>query len=343
MKLYRLIRHADGMRPTLTDAPVPEPGPGEVRLRVEAASLNYRDLIVRDGAAYGPVEGRIPLSDAAGRVDAVGPRPASAEAAPWTVGDRVAASFFRDWACGPFKARYMASALGGATDGVLADYVVLPETALVRSPDHLSAVETATLPCAAVTAWQALVVRGGLRTGDTLLVQGTGGVALFGLQFAVAIGARTIVISSSDEKLSRARALGASDLINYRTTPDWDRAVLERTGGDGVSHVLELGGPATYERSLKAIAPGGTIAQIGVLTGFGPQPNLARLQGMNATIVGITVGSTEHFAAMNAFIAEKRIAPVLDRVFAFDEVAQAYAHLRGAGHFGKIAIKVAET
>ncbi len=344
MKLYRLIRHADGLRPILTEAPVPEPGPGEVRLRVEAASLNYRDLIVRDGAAYSPVEGRIPLSDAAGRVDAIGPRPAGAQPAPWAIGDRVAASFFRDWVRGPFKARYMASALGGTTtDGVLAEYIVLPETALVGSPDHLSAVETATLPCAAVTAWQALMVRGGLHAGDTLLVQGTGGVALFGLQFAVAIGARAIVISSSEDKLSRARTLGASDLINYRTTPDWDRVVLERTGGDGVSHVLELGGPATYNRSLKVIAAGGTIAQIGVLTGFGPQPNLARLQGMNANIAGITVGSTEHFAAMNAFISEKRIAPVLDRVFAFDEVAQAYAHLRGAGHFGKIAIKIAQT
>ncbi|MBR1219456.1 NAD(P)-dependent alcohol dehydrogenase [Bradyrhizobium sp. U87765 SZCCT0131] len=336
MKLYRLTRHADGARATLTDAPLPEPKAGEVRVRIAAASLNYRDLLVRDGVAKGNGEGRIPLSDAAGEVDAVG-----VNVHRLAVGDRVAASFFRDWTDGPFHARYMNAALGGSlTDGVLAEHVVLPEHAWVRLPDTLDAMAAATLPCAAVTAWHALVVRGGLRAGDTVLVQGTGGVALFGLQFAVALGARVIVLSSSDDKLARARALGATDLVNYRTTPEWDAAVLELTGGAGVSHVLELGGPQTYQRALNVIGAGGRIAQIGVLTGFGPQPNLARLQGMNADILGITVGSRAHFENMLGFIAEHRITPVIDRVFAFDDVENAYAHLRAATHVGKVVIRV---
>jgi len=336
MKLYRLTRHADGPRPTLTEAPLPEPGPHEVRVRIEAASLNYRDLLVLGGVAQGAGDGRIPLSDAAGTVDAVG-----AQVRHLAVGDRVAASFFHDWTDGPFQARYMSSALGGsATDGVLAEHVVLPETAWVRVPATLDAVEAATLPCAAVTAWHGLIARGGLSAGDTLLVQGTGGVALFGLQFAAALGARVIVLSSSDDKLARARALGATDLVNYRTTPDWDAAVLDLTGGQGVSHVLELGGPQTYQRSLNVVGAGGRIAQIGVLTGFGPQPNLARLQSMNADIIGVTVGSRAHFEDMLAFIAERRITPVIDRVFAFDAVNDAYAHLRAAHHVGKVVIRV---
>lgn len=336
MRLYHLSQHANPAGPLPVEGATPVPGPGEVRVRIEAASLNFRDLLVLDGAAKGGFDGRIPLSDGAGVVDAVGPG-----VARWRIGDRVAAAFFRDWIGGPFKSRYMASALGGSeADGVLAEKIILPEQSLVAIPEHLSADEAATLPCAAVTAWQALMARGGLRTGDTLLVQGTGGVALFGLQFAAAVGARVIVISSSDEKLARAKALGASVLINYRATPDWDKAVLEQTDGEGASFVLELGGPATYERSLRAVAPGGKIAQIGVLTGFGPQPNLARLQSANADILGITVGSVEHFEAMNAFIGEKRIAPVIDRIFPFEDVAGAYACLRSAQHFGKVVVRV---
>jgi NADPH:quinone reductase-like Zn-dependent oxidoreductase len=336
MRLYRLSQHAKPAGPLLAEGDTPVPGPGEVRVRIEAASLNFRDLLVLDGAAQGGYDGRIPLSDGAGVVDAVG-----SGVTRWRIGDRVAAAFFRDWIAGPFRSGYMPSALGGnTTDGVLAEKIILPERSLVSIPGHLSAEEAATLPCAAVTAWQALFARGGLRAGDTLLVQGTGGVALFGLQFAVAVGARVIVISSSDEKLARAGQLGAAVLVNYRTTPDWDKAVLEQTGGEGANFVLELGGPATYERSLRVLAAGGKIAQIGVLTGFGPQPNLARLQTLNADILGITVGSLEHFEAMNAFIGEKRIAPVIDRVFPFEEAAGAYAYLRSARHFGKVVVRV---
>jgi len=173
-----------------------------------------------------------------------------------------------------------------------------------------------------------------------VLVQGTGGVALFGLQFAVAKGARVVVVSSSDAKLERARDLGASILINYRSTPDWDEAVLRQTDGEGVSHLLELGGPDTYDRFLRTLAAGGKLAQIGVLTGFGPQPNLARLQSMNATILGITVGSAAHFSTMNSYLALTGIQPVIDCLLDFEDVAGAYQHLRSSKHFGKIVIRV---
>ncbi|RKP43911.1 zinc-dependent alcohol dehydrogenase family protein [Pararobbsia silviterrae] len=336
MRSYRLLPIGDTVAPTVTDDVVPILGPFEVLIRVRAASLNYRDLIVLDGAVNGDYDGRIPLSDAAGDVTAIGD-----QVTRWKVGDKVAASFFRDWLDGPFKAEYLRSAQGGsATDGVLAEYIALSETSLVAIPQHLSMEQAAALPCAAVTAWQALIARGQIEAESTVLIQGTGGVALFALQFAVAKGARVIVLSSSDEKLERAARLGASALINYKATPEWDKAVIEQTGGQGASHVLELGGPGTFERSLRALAPGGKIAQIGVLTGFGPTPNLARLQNLNADILGITVGSVSHFTAMNAFIDERRLAPIIDQIFAFEDVANAYAYLRSGHHFGKIVVRV---
>lgn len=334
MKAYQL--HADGGvgRLVRVDVAEPEPAQGEVRMRVEAASLNYRDLLIRQSAGQGGLDGRVPLSDGAGVVDAVGPG-----VTQWRVGDRVAAAFFRDWVSGPFKSGYMAAAYGGRTlDGLLRDHVVLPAHALVAVPPHLTSVEAATLPCAAVTAWHGLVTRGGLRQGDTLLVQGTGGVALFGLQFAAALGARAIVISSSTAKLDRAKALGASILINYQDRPDWDVAVMEATDGQGASHILELGGPGTYDRSIRSVASGGKIVQIGVLTGFGPKPDLARLQSENADILGVTVGSADHFVAMNRFLSEHAIRPVVDRVYGFEDVPDAFAQLQAGSHFGKIVV-----
>ncbi|PDT92022.1 NAD(P)-dependent alcohol dehydrogenase [Bradyrhizobium sp. Y36] len=336
MKAYHLNSHAGAGRLVRTDVSKPEPGNSEVRVKVEAASLNYRDLLILDRAGQNELTGRIPLSDGAGVVDAIG-----SHVAQWRVGDRVAASFFRDWISGPFKSSYVSSSLGGNTmDGMLAEYVVLPATALVPVPAHLSSIEAATLPCAGVTAWHGLVTRGRMGKGDTLLVQGTGGVALFGLQFATALGARAIVISSSDEKLARARALGGSILINYRDTPDWDVALMKATDGAGASHILELGGPGTYDRSLRSVASGGKIIQIGVLTGFGPKPDLARLQWENADIIGVTVGSVEHFTTMNRFLSEHSIHPIVDRIYGFDEVPEAYAHLRSGSHFGKIVVKL---
>jgi NADPH:quinone reductase-like Zn-dependent oxidoreductase len=336
MKAYHLSDRAGAGGVVRADVSKPEPDKGEVRIRVEAASLNYRDLMILDRAGEGALNGRVPLSDGAGIVDAIG-----SDVLQWQLGDRVAASFFRDWVTGPFKASYLPSALGGNTmDGMLAEYVVLPASSLVSVPAQLSSIEAATLPCAGVTAWHGLIARGGMGNGDTLLVQGTGGVALFGLQFAAAVGARAIVISSSDEKLARARALGGSILINYRDTPNWDAALMKVTNGEGATHILELGGPGTYDRSLRSVASGGKIIQIGVLTGFGPKPDLARLQWANADIIGVTVGSGEHFAAMNRFLSDNTIHPIVDRVYGFDEAPEAYAYLRSGSHFGKVVVKL---
>jgi len=335
-RAYRLVPTDGGSHLDRVEDVAPRPGPGDVLVRVEAASLNYRDLLVLRGQ-LGPVrKGLVPLSDGAGRVVATG-----REVTRWRVGDRVAPIFYQNWIAGPYREAYGPAALGGGdADGVLADLITVPEASLVRIPDELSVEEAATLPCAALTAWQALVVRGRLAAGDTLLVQGTGGVALFGMQIASALGARTIVLSSSDEKRKRAAKLGAFATVNYRATPDWDVAVRKLTDGLGVSHILELGGPDTFDRSLRALAAGGRIAQIGVFTGFGPRSNLFRLQQINGTIDGVNVGSAEQFEAMNAFLVAHRIKPVIDRSFAFDEAQAAYDELASGRHFGKLVIRL---
>lgn len=335
-RAYRLNPIDGGHRLQRVEDEAPRLGPREVLVKIEAASLNYRDLLVLRGQ-LGPVrKGLIPLSDGAGQVVATG-----AEVKLWRVGDRVAPIFYRDWVGGPYREAYGPAALGGGeTDGVLADLIAVPEASLVRIPNGWSFEEGATLPCAALTAWQALAVRGRLAAGDTLLVQGTGGVALFGLQIASALGARTIVLSSSDEKRERATKLGAFATVNYRTTPDWDVEVRRLTDGLGVSHILELGGPDTFDRSLRALAAWGHIAQIGVFTGFGPRSNLIRLQQINGTIDGINVGSAEQFAAMNTFLAAHEIKPVIDRSFAFDEAEAAYDELASGRHFGKLVIRL---
>lgn len=337
MKAYRYTTPSAAGAPTITlgESSRPEPGPGEVLVRMQAASVNYRDLLMLDAAARGEMENRISLSDGAGFVEAIGPG-----ARRWSVGSRVMTSFNRDWISGPYRTAYAASGLGGtAVDGVLADYVVLPEAAVVAIPESLSFMEAACLPCAAVTAWNGLVVRAGLKSGDTLLVQGTGGVAMFGLQFGIALGAEVIVLSSSHDKLAKAQGMGASALINYRERPDWDAAVMEATSGQGASHILELGGPQTYDRSVGSIAAGGTIVQVGVLSGFDPTPHLRRLMWMNANIMAVTVGSAEHLAAVAAFVAERSIHPVIDTAFAFDEAPLALEYLRSGAHFGKILIE----
>ncbi len=254
-------------------------------------------------------------------------------------GDRVSPNFFPDWRSGGFSAAYFAKALGGGqSDGVLSDYIVADEASVVAVAPHLTLSEAATLPCAGLTVWHALFERGGLQAGETVLVQGTGGVALFGLQLARAHGARVIVTSSSDAKLERARALGAWQTINYRAQPEWEKVALEFTDGRGVDHILELGGPETYNRSIAAVAAGGSIAQIGVLTGFDSKPDILPLQLKNASIHGICVGSVEQFERLNRFVAKHRIRPVIDRHFAFDEAPAAYEHLKAAGHFGKVVI-----
>lgn len=334
-RVYRLIPAENGHRLTRQEEAVPRPAGREVLVRIRAASLNYRDLLVQRGQLGEVRDGLIPLSDGAGEVVAMG-----SDVSQWRVGDRVAPLFYQLWTAGKYREAYGPSALGGGhSDGVLADVIAVPEASLVRIPDTFDFAEAATLPCAALTAWHALVVRGGLAAGDTVLVQGTGGVALFGLQIATALGARVIVLSSSDDKRERASRLGAFATVNYRTTPDWDIEVRKLTDGLGVSHLLELGGPDTFDRSLRAIRAGGHIAQIGVFTGFGPQSNLMRLQLINASIDGINVGSGEQFAAMNSFIAGRGLKPIIDRSFAFDEADAAYAHLASGRHFGKVVIR----
>lgn len=332
MKVQIVAATGEGTTLALAERPAPEPGPGEVRLRVRAVSLNHRDLLVR--RAPGMI-GTVPVSDGAGEIDAVGPG-----VTRWRPGDRVMALFIPEWVAGPWRRSHAQGALGQAgVDGVLAQQVVLPETAFVAIPPGLSFAEAATLPCAGVTAWNGLVERGQLAAGDTLLVQGTGGVALFALQIARALGVRCICISSSDDKLDRARALGAEVGINYRDRPDWDRAVLDATGGEGASHVLEIGGRDTFDRSLRAVAPEGRIIQVGVLTG-GAQPDLRALIGANAEICGIYVGSGTHLERVAGFLETHAIRPVIDSTFAFADAEAAHEHLRSGRHFGKIVIEV---
>lgn len=335
-RIYRLVSAEGGLRLARGEERPPTLNPQHVLVRIEAVSLNYRDLLILRGQLGQVREGLVPLSDGAGTVVATGNA-----VTRWRNGDRVAPIFYPAWTCGPYREAYGPSALGGGdSDGVLAELIAVPEESLAGIPDALNTEEASTLPCAALTAWQALVVRGQVKTSDTVLIQGTGGVALFALQFATALGARTIVLSSSDEKRERARQFGAWATVNYRTTPDWDIEVRRLTDGRGVSHILELGGPDTFDRSLRALAAGGRIAQIGVFTGFGPQSNLFRLQLINADINGINVGSGEQFNAMNEFIAVHGIKPVIDRSFTFDETEAAYDYLASGQQFGKIVIKL---
>jgi NADPH:quinone reductase-like Zn-dependent oxidoreductase len=334
MKAYR-IREFGGVGSLgREDLPEPRPGHGEVAIRVHAASLNYRDLMIARGQ-YNPNLPRplVPLSDGAGVVEEVG-----SGVSRFRVGDRVAGCFMPDWQAGPIDDRAGKTALGAGGVGMLAERVVLPEGGVVATPGHLSDEEAATLPCAAVTAWHALFDSGGLRPGDSVLVQGTGGVSLFALQFARSAGARVIATSGSDEKLGRVLALGASDGINYKTTPDWDKKVRELTGGRGVDHVVEVGGAGTLPRSIKAVRTGGHIALIGVLTGgeIDPRPLLMR----SVRLQGIFVGSRAMFEAMNRAIVADQIRPVVDRVFPFDRAPDAYAYLESGAHFGKVVISL---
>jgi NADPH:quinone reductase-like Zn-dependent oxidoreductase len=321
---------------TPTERSDPSPGPGHVLLHIRAASLNYRDLLTVQGL-YNPKQPLplIPLSDGVGEVVRLGEGVTRVKE-----GDRVAGIFAQKWLAGEPTRQKLLATLGGPLDGMLADHIVLHEEGLVPVPAHLSDEEAATLPCAAVTAWSALVTQGGLKAGDTLLVLGTGGVSLFALQFARLLGARVIATSSSDEKLARARGLGASDLINYKATPDWEKKVKELTGGVGADHVLEVGGSGTLPRSLRAVRVGGHISLIGNLTGLTADLNLAPILMQNVRVQGVMVGSRETFETMNRAIALHKLRPVLDRVFPFAEARAAFEHLAGQGHFGKVGIRI---
>lgn len=327
---------------TLVDVPEPEaPRSGQVLVRVHAASLNYRDWMMVNGW-YNPKQPLplVPLSDGAGEVIAVGEG-----VTRWKVGDRVAGAFTQDWYSGEFKAVYWkTSTLGGPLPGMLQEYVTLSETGLVGIPDYLSYEEAATLPCAAVTAWNGLFVSGNLQSGQTVLVQGTGGVSLFALQFAKLAGARVIATSSSDAKLVRAKELGADEIINYKTTPEWGVTARELTeGGLGVDHVIEVGGAGTLPQSFQSVKAGGHIALIGILTiqdsaPIDPMSILAKA----ITVRGILVGSREMFENMNRAIIQTGLKPVIDRVFPMAESREALAHLSSGSHFGKIVIRISD-
>jgi NADPH:quinone reductase-like Zn-dependent oxidoreductase len=321
---------------TRTELPDPAPGPAHVLVRVKAASLNFRDLLMIRGL-YHPKQPLplIPLSDGVGEVVQVGEGVTRVKA-----GDRVAGIFAQKWLAGPPTKAGLLSTLGGPLDGMLADHVVLHEDGLVHVPPHLTDEEAATLPCAAVTAWSALVEQGGLRAGDTLLALGTGGVSIFALQFARMAGVRVIVTSSSDQKLERARALGAAETINYKTTPDWEKKARDLTGGVGVDHVLEVGGGGTFARSVRAVRVAGRISLIGVLAGSTTEVNLAPILMQNIRVQGVIVGSRETFEAMNRAIALHRLRPVVDRIFPFMEARAALEHMAGQGHFGKIVVRM---
>jgi len=339
MKTY-LLRHTAGEEREIVaeDRPSPQPEPGEVVVKMHAASLNYRDLLMKKGlSASSGNEDIIPGSDGAGEVSAVGEG-----VSEWQAGDRVALTFFRDWVDGPFEMKYHQAARGGSCDGVLAEEVLAPAHSLVRIPDTLDFVEAACLPCAALTAWHALFERGTpLAGGETVLCLGTGGVSICALQMASAAGARVAITSSSDEKLERAAALGAEMTVNYAEHHDWDEVAFDWTGKHGIDHIVEVGGPGTLGRSMRTVAPGGKIALIGVLTGFDPpSDSLFPLVSHNAELHGIYVGSRAMFERMNAFLAKHGIRPSIDQVFAFDEVAAAYARLASGRHFGKVAVAI---
>jgi NADPH:quinone reductase-like Zn-dependent oxidoreductase len=333
MKGYELQKFGlDGL--VIAEREMPEPQSNQVRIKMHAWSLNYRDLMTVTGR-YNPRlrMPQIPLSDGAGQIDAVGPNVNSVK-----VGDRVANTFFERWTSGEPTDEKAKTALGAGSDGVLAEYVVVHEDGVIRIPDHLSYVEAATLPCAALTAWNALVVQGCVKAGDMVLTLGTGGVSIFALQFAVMNGAQVIITSSSDDKLARAKQLGASHAINYRTNPDWGKQARQITGGRGADLAIEVGGPGTFNQSISALKRGGTLSLIGVLAQG--EANILPVLMNSIRVQGIFVGSREMFSAMNAAIAFHQMHPVVDRVFTFDQVREALKFMEAGAHFGKICISI---
>jgi len=316
------------------ERPDPVPGRGQVVLRMHAISLNYRDLLMVKGV-YNPRQPLplIPASDGVGTVEAVGEGVSRV-----AVGDRVCPIFATGWLAGEPTREKLKTTLGGPLDGSLTEKMLVPAESVVKAPEFLSNVEAACLPCAGVTAWSALVTHGNMSSADTLLTLGTGGVSIFGLQLAKALGARVIITSSSDAKLERARSLGADETINYKTTEEWGKAARELTGGRGVDQVLEVGGAATFAHSLKATRPGGTISIIGNLGGAATQVNFLPILMQNIRLQGVIVGHRESFEALVRAVTQSRMRPVVDRVFPFSDARAALEHMAAGSHFGKVCI-----
>lgn len=320
----------------LAEREVPPPGPREARVRVRAVSLNYRDLLLLDGS-YNP---RLPLpsvpcSDMVGEVESVGPGVTRVRA-----GDRVIGSFVQGWPAGRLSRAHQATGLASPLPGVLCTHRVFPEEGLVRAPVHLDDAAASTLPCAALTAWHALVDHGRLAAGETVLVQGTGGVSIFALQIARAHGARVIATTGRAEKVERLRALGAEHVIDYRVDAEWGRTARQLSGGAGVDHVVEVGGAGTLAQSLRAVASGGSVYVIGILAGAAEPLNVLPVLMNEVRLQGVFVGPRDSLEAMCGAFSANAIRPIVDRVFPFDEAPAAFAHLRSGAHFGKVVIAV---
>lgn len=320
----------------LAQRPRPEPGPGQVLLRMKAASLNYRDLLTVQGA-YNPKQPLplIPFSDGVGEVAVLGQGVQRLE-----LGQRVAPIFCQGWLGGQPTKEKLRSTLGGPLDGTLAQYMVVDQEGVVPVPDYLDHVEVAALPCAAVTAWTALVTEGRVKAGDTVLVQGTGGVSIFALQIGCLLGARVIVISSSEEKLDRARELGAAACINYVEKPLWAREVRRLTDGKGADHIVDVGGAGTLEQSLQAVCSGGRVSLIGVLSGVAAKLNIIPVLMQMVRVQGILVGHRESFEALCRALAVQQTRPVIDQVFPLEQTREALDYMASGAHFGKICITI---
>jgi len=320
----------------LVEKPVPTPAPGQVLVKMKAATLNYRDLLIVQGG-YGSRQKLplVPVSDGAGEVAAIG-----AGVTRFKAGDRVIPSFFQGWIAGPPSEKKFRTSLGGALDGVLAEYQTFREEGLVATPAHLSDVEAAAYPCAGLTAWSAVIEQGKIKPGDKVLVQGTGGVALFALQFAKMAGAEVTLTSSSDDKLAKGRMLGADHLINYKATPEWGKSARKIAGDEGVDHVVELGGAETLSESIRAVRAGGTISMIGVLSGARKELALPLVVMANLRLQGVTVGSRESLEDMLRAVGHFKSKPAIDRVFPLADFKAAIEYMRSGRHFGKVGIAI---
>ena len=338
MKAYIIKNPRQGIKAwQQATMPDPKPGRGEVLIAVKAASLNYRDLMIAKGLYPLPIlENVIPLSDGAGQIIAVGEG-----VTRWKTGDRVCGSFFQTWTHGSIPQDAQMHTLGGPMHGMLAQQVVLSQEGVVRMPEHLSYEEAATLPCAALTAWNGLVESANpLTPGTTVLTLGTGGVSVFATQFAKTLGFEVIATSSDEGKIKRLKAMRVNKIVNYKQTPEWDKEVLAINGGKNVDHVIEVGGSGTLQCSLNVIKTGGTVSLIGVLSGLGNVINPDVVLFKNVRLQGISIGSVRMFENMNALIEKRKIKPVIDKVYPFAQAHEAYARLESAAHFGKMVIAV---
>lgn len=335
MKAYEIQDDFGFENVRMVDREVPEPGPGEVRVDINAVSINYRDIMMIRGE-YNPNQPLplVPFCDASGTVEAVG-----SGVERFEEGDRVAPIFAQAWRDGDISHEMRKSTLGGPLDGTLREKAVFDEDGLVSVPDHLTDEEAATLTCAGVTAWNALTTGDSLKSGETVLLLGTGGVSMFSLQFAKTTGARTIITSSSDEKLEAVREMGADETINYEKNPDWDEAVMDLTDGEGADRVVEVGGAGTLQKSLDAAALAGHVSIIGVLSGVSGDLAVTSALMKGLTMQGILVGSRRDFEVMNRAIEENELRPHVDTVFDFDEAVEACRYQEAGKHMGKVVIR----